>query len=153
MASFGQWAGSLAAGLLDFIGLGNLFRDEVLNADRNQEKVIELNKKLADINSKYQNKIDYYQAAIEALTGSGLPIPSPAMSKIAEKRQELVNKRDKLQQNQSLVQDYGNIASRNLDTSNVNDPNDSIYERKENMNKVLKEAINAKISKDIEEEL
>ena len=153
MASFAQWTGSLAAGLLDWLGLGELFRNEVLDVDKNKDRVIKLNKRLAEINSKYQNKIDYYEAAIEALTGVGLPIPSQAMAKISEKRQELTNKKNKLQQNRDLVQDYGSIAVRNLDTSNMSAPNDSIYERKENMNKTLKEAINAKISKDIEEEL
>lgn len=147
-----QQLGNVVASVLDLAGLGEGFRRDILNVDRYADKVRDLDIKLAEINNKYDTKIERQRAQLDALMTSGLPIPSVASRNIAQMRDKLSEEIIKLQNNKSLVNELANLQRDTLDTSGLTSASEKLYQRKLEDSKKLGERINEKLSEDKFEE-
>lgn len=147
-----QQIGNVLASVLDIAGLGDNFRREVLNVDRYADKVKQLDINLANINNKYDTKIERQRAQLDALMASGLPIPSIASRNIAQMRDKLNEEIIKLQNNKSLVNELANLQRETLDTSNLTSASEKLYKRKLEDSNKIGEKINETLSEDKFEE-
>lgn len=116
-----QSIGSLFGGLVEqganLIGVGGTLRDQL--GLKQDDELLQLKADIEKIRNSRQSRIDKIQNLIDLFNGYNLTVPGAAMQALAKTKQNLVNKKIQLRNEDSVLRIYEDNVINKADKSNI----------------------------------